>query len=79
MDCMVHGVAKSWTRLSNFHSQYNTLKALNMVFFHKSLPNLYLYFSLFVILSCLLLFLFYSLTKHDHINIKYYLEFCISY
>ena len=28
MDCIVHGVAKSWTRLSDFHLQY--IKFLNI-------------------------------------------------
>ena len=26
MDCIVHGVAKSWTRLSDFHFQFFTLR-----------------------------------------------------
>ena len=32
MDCIVHGVAKSWTRLSDFHSQYTLTNVIKIVF-----------------------------------------------
>ena len=33
MDCRVHGVAKSWTRLSNFHSRWVIAKLSDCSFF----------------------------------------------
>ena len=49
MDCRVHGVAKSWTRLSNFHStsvhvnslllSHIPLYGYTRVFFHLSLDS----------------------------------------
>ena len=35
MDCIVHGVAKSWTRLSNFHSHFQASQVVLVV---KNLP-----------------------------------------
>ena len=38
MDCKVHGLAKSWTRLSNFHYLYNGLQETKILIL--SLPRL---------------------------------------
>ena len=32
MDCIVHGVAKSWTRLSDFHLHFSTIHQLQIRF-----------------------------------------------
>ena len=37
MDCMVHGVAKSWTRLSDFHFHFETPLVAQMI---KCLPTM---------------------------------------
>ena len=31
MDCIVHGVSKSWTRMSNFHFQSSTLSIMSKI------------------------------------------------
>ena len=33
MDCIVHGVAKSWTGLSNFHFHYVNIQKLHKMDF----------------------------------------------
>ena len=43
MDCIVHGVAKSWTRLSDFHFQFLPFN-LHLVLVLLNLYILYLMF-----------------------------------
>ena len=35
MDCIVHGAAKSWTRLSNVHFHFQCLRAGEVDFHHS--------------------------------------------
>ena len=46
MDCIVHGIAKSQTRPSNFHRLYQITKSLNAFFLQPSISTLLFFFLL---------------------------------
>ena len=43
MDCVVHGVAKSWTRLSDFHFHFRLIQDIPLDYDSAVLPLLCVY------------------------------------
>ena len=69
MDCLVYGVTKSWTRVSDFHFHFSYIYLLNFqrfifIYFSCFLPNIsrfMLISLLFIFFNCSFLFCFFSL------------------